>query len=115
LRRTFISLLLATGAEVPYVMRQVGHTDPNLTLSIYAQVMYRGEGERERLKAVVEGTDWALLGTGHGPMNDPIAQAAGDQLSLDVRETSANAEDSSDGRGWVRTSDLSRVRRALSH
>lgn len=44
LRRTFILLLLATGAEVPYVMRQVGHSDPKVTLSIYAQVMYRGEG-----------------------------------------------------------------------
>lgn len=66
LRRTFISLLLATGAEVPYVMRQVGHSDPKVTLSIYAQVMYRGEGERERLKTIVEGSDWALLGTGVG-------------------------------------------------
>jgi len=41
-------------------MRQVGHTDPKVTLSIYAQVMYRGEGERKRLKIVSEGTDWAL-------------------------------------------------------
>ena len=45
-------------------MRQVGHSDPKVTLSIYAQVMYRGEGERERLKTIVEGSDWALLGTG---------------------------------------------------
>ena len=59
----YISLLLATGAEVPYVMRQVGHADPKVTLSIYAQVMYRGEGERERLKAIVEGAVWALSGT----------------------------------------------------
>jgi integrase len=43
LRRTFISLLLAIGEEVPYVMRQVGHADPKVTLSIYAQVMFRGE------------------------------------------------------------------------
>jgi integrase len=63
LRRTFISLLLAIGEEAPYVMRQVGHADPKVTLSIYAQVMFRGEGERERLKALVEGPDWALLGT----------------------------------------------------
>lgn len=55
LRRTFISLLLATGSEDPYVMRQVGHSDPKVTLSIYAQVMYRGEGEQEKLKAIVEG------------------------------------------------------------
>jgi hypothetical protein len=30
-------------------MRQVGHADPKVTLSIYAQVRFRGEGERERL------------------------------------------------------------------
>lgn len=47
LRRTFISLLLAIGREVPYVMRQVGHVDPKVTLSIYAQVMYGGAGSTE--------------------------------------------------------------------
>jgi hypothetical protein len=111
LRRTFISLLLATGAEVPYVMRQVGHSDPKVTLSIYAQVMYRGEGERERLKIVSEGSDWALLGTG----GDFEAAEPGEQLTLDASESRAIAGDSTDGRGWARTSDLSRVRRALSH
>jgi hypothetical protein len=30
-------------------MCQVGHSDPKVTLSIYAQVMYRGEGGLERL------------------------------------------------------------------
>jgi hypothetical protein len=49
------------GPEVPYVMRQVGHADPNVTLSIYAQVMYRREGERERLQALVRRS---RLGTG---------------------------------------------------
>ena len=111
LRRTFISLLLATGAEVPYVMRQVGHTDPKVTLSIYAQVMYRGEGERERLKIVSEGSDWALLGTG----DDFAVPEPGEQLTLEAAESQSGAGDSADGRGWVRTSDLSRVRRALSH
>lgn len=86
LRRTFISLLLATGSEVPYVMRQVGHTDPKVTLSIYAQVMYRGEGERERLKAVVEGSVWALTGTGIDPRNAPTAAALGEQLPLTLLE-----------------------------
>jgi integrase len=79
LRRTYISLLLATGADVPYVMRQVGHADPKVTLSIYAQAMHRGEGERERLKMVSEGTDWALLGTG----NVSKAPEPGEQLSLE--------------------------------
>jgi integrase len=63
LRRTFISLLLALGEEVPYVMRQVGHSDPKVTLAIYAQVMFRGEGESERLRALVEGRFSALIGT----------------------------------------------------
>jgi len=39
LRRTFISLLLATGADVPYVMAQAGHADPKMTLGVYAQVI----------------------------------------------------------------------------
>ena len=54
LRRTFISLLLAAGDDPPYVMRQVGHSDPKVTLGIYAQVMLRKDGERERLRALVE-------------------------------------------------------------
>jgi hypothetical protein len=62
-RRTFILLLLAIGEDVPYVMGQVGPFDPKVTLSIYAQVMFRGEGERERLEALVNGSDWAPLGT----------------------------------------------------
>lgn len=39
LRRTFISLLLAAGADAPYVMAQAGHTDPKMTLGLYAQVI----------------------------------------------------------------------------
>ena len=55
LRRTFISLLLAAGEDPPYVMRQVGHRDPKVTLGVYAQVMFRKDGERERLRALVHG------------------------------------------------------------
>ncbi|MGO9319222.1 MAG: tyrosine-type recombinase/integrase [Solirubrobacteraceae bacterium] len=36
LRRTFISLQLAYGRDVPFVQRQAGHEDPRLTLRIYA-------------------------------------------------------------------------------
>jgi hypothetical protein len=39
LRRTFISLLLAADAPVPYVMAQAGHADPKMTLGIYASVI----------------------------------------------------------------------------
>ena len=58
LRRPFASLLFSNGDELPYVMSQLGHTHANMTLGIYAQVMQRKDGERERLKALVNGVDW---------------------------------------------------------
>jgi hypothetical protein len=64
MRRTFISLLLAIGEDVPYVMGQVGHADPKVTLSIYAQVMFRGEGERERLEGLINGSEPLSMGAG---------------------------------------------------
>jgi integrase len=55
LRRTFASLLFAIGESPPYVMAQMGHTTPNLTLAIYARQMNRRDGEPERLEAIVRG------------------------------------------------------------
>jgi integrase len=63
LRRTFASLLFAIGEAPLYVMAQMGHTTPNLTLAIYARQMDRRDWEPERLKALVEGRDWAPTGT----------------------------------------------------
>jgi hypothetical protein len=55
MRRTVISVLFALGYELPVVMAQVGHSDGRLTLNTYARVMLRGEDERARLRALVEG------------------------------------------------------------
>jgi hypothetical protein len=44
-------------------MAQLGHTDPGFTLRVYAHAMRRPEGDKERLKALVEGRDWAPMGT----------------------------------------------------
>ena len=41
LRRTYISIMLSAGADVPYVQAQVGHKDPKLTLRIYALMLQR--------------------------------------------------------------------------
>jgi integrase len=41
LRRTYISMMFAAGAEIPYVMAQVGHDDSAVTLQIYARVLKR--------------------------------------------------------------------------
>jgi integrase len=62
LRRTFASLLFAIGETPPYVMAQMGHTTAELTLAVYARQMARRDGEPERLRALVEGSDWAELG-----------------------------------------------------
>ena len=62
LRRTFASLLFAIGEAPPYVMAQMGHTTPNLTLSIYARQMDRRDGEPARLKALVEGSESRFIG-----------------------------------------------------
>jgi integrase len=63
LRRTFASLLYAIGEDPPTVMAEMGHTTPELALTIYAQAMRRDDGERERLRALVEGSQTAPIGT----------------------------------------------------
>ena len=110
LRRTFASLLFALGRSAPEVMDQLGHTDPKLTLRIYARAMRRDPGENERLQALAGASFWAPMGTG--------AQIEADDTPPDATPTNENPRTSrgfQHGRGWARTSDLSRVKRALSH
>ena len=56
LRRTYISARFALGWEVPVVMAEVGHSDPKVTLGIYAQVMRRDADARKRLRVLLEGS-----------------------------------------------------------
>lgn len=55
LRHTFASLLIARGEDPASVMAQLGHADPAFTLRVYAHAMRRRDGERERLRALVDG------------------------------------------------------------
>jgi integrase len=64
LRRTFGSLLIAIGKDPAYVMAQMGHTSPTMTLGLYAQVMNVAEADRDRLRALVDGGDLAVAGSG---------------------------------------------------
>jgi integrase len=41
LRRTYVSLMLAAGADLRWVQSQVGHEDAKMTLDVYAQVLQR--------------------------------------------------------------------------
>jgi len=55
LRRTFASILCATGTDLMVISEQLGHADLKVTYRIYTKVMRRGAEERERLRALVEG------------------------------------------------------------
>ncbi|HMJ02272.1 MAG TPA: site-specific integrase [Conexibacter sp.] len=63
LRRTFASLLLASGADVPYVMAQLGHADPKMTLGVYAKVIASKTDHGAELDGLVGAADWAPSGT----------------------------------------------------
>jgi integrase len=63
LRHTFASILAALNTPMPEVIAQLGHTDPAFTLRVYAHMMRRDQDELDRLRALVEGRDWAPMGT----------------------------------------------------
>jgi hypothetical protein len=44
-------------------MRAMGHMSPQMTFGAYAAAMDWGEGEADRLRALVEGVDWVATGT----------------------------------------------------
>jgi integrase len=62
LRRTFCSVLYALGEDPGVVMDEMGHTDPALALRVYRQAMRRDEGEKAKLRALVEGGQLAFRG-----------------------------------------------------
>jgi integrase len=64
LRRTFISLLLAAGADVPYVMAQAGHTDPKMTLGVYAGVIASKADHGAALDGLLGGSGQSRAATG---------------------------------------------------
>ena len=58
LRRTFASWLIAEGEDAAYVMQQLGHTDPAMTLGLYARALRskarRPHARRHAVDAVQE-------------------------------------------------------------
>lgn len=68
LRRTFASLLLASGADVPYAMAQLGHENPQMTLGIYAKVIQSKADHGAALDGLVGASEWALTGTNGDPV-----------------------------------------------
>jgi hypothetical protein len=131
---------LLARAPLPYVMDEVGHADSKTTLEIYAQVQKRASrrsvqrrvrpiaqrrGQQHRpcplLNIALSAANVALWrpslpcsrgrGGPAGPRSGPR------RPPTHGRGTSIRQEIPADryGHGWARTSDLSRVKRALSH
>ena len=111
LRHTFASILFVRGEDPPYVMAQLGHTDPAFTLRVYAHAMRRDEGGKEAVKPLVDGRHWAPLGTSGA--DDPSEPPR--EVDLENDESPADAGLPDDGRGGFRTCDHSGVKRALCH
>jgi len=63
LRHTFASLLVRAGHDPAYVMAQLGHTDPAVTLGIYAHALRQPSDAGARLDALVAGSIGHSLGT----------------------------------------------------
>ncbi len=55
LRRTFCSVMCAIGEDPGVVMEEMGHTDAAFTFRVYRQGMRRDEGEKNAMRALVEG------------------------------------------------------------
>jgi hypothetical protein len=52
-------VLIALGQDPTYVMGQMGHTDPTVTLGLYAKVMQVSDADGDRLRDLVAGrTDY---------------------------------------------------------
>src|SRR4051812_36086397 len=102
LRHTFASILAALNRPMPDTIAQLGHTDPGFTLRVYAHTMRRGDDERERLLALVEGREWASMGTGE-PEARSAAEAEG---ALEAKKNPAGAGLFAEAAEGTRTLDL---------
>jgi hypothetical protein len=109
LRPTYISLRVALGHDPATIAQDAGHADMAVTCRIYTHVMRLQEGDRERLKALVNGGVLAPNGTG-AATKDP--NNAGEQSSRND-ETTGFPGASPDSWGETRTPDLTIMSRAL--
>jgi integrase len=82
LRHTYISLRVALGHDPATIAQDAGHADMAVTFRIYTHVMRLQEGDRERLKALVNGGVLAVIGSG----------TAGEDPNATGKQTSRNDE-----------------------
>jgi integrase len=76
LRRTFCALLYEAGASPAYAMQQMGHTSAALALEIYSKVMTLKRDTGARMDALLQGADWAQVGTNSREAEEPLTALA---------------------------------------
>lgn len=86
LRHTFASLLVAQGANVVFVSRQLGHASPDITLGVYAHLFDAAE-HADRASAALEASFGAMLDgnelrTATGAVGQPAAIAEGGKVAF---------------------------------
>jgi integrase len=108
LRHTYISLRVALGDDLAAVSRDAGHADTNVTFRIYTHVMSLGEGDRARLRALVDGGVCAPLSS-----SGTTAPVAPDATSPRNDENPHEQEAFGGSWGGTRTPDLTIMSRAL--
>src|SRR4051794_28936383 len=109
LRHTYISLRVALGDDPTTIAQDAGHADMAVTFRIYTHVMRLQDGDRERLKALVEGRVLAPIGTGTPSHDSEGASAAAPEDA----KTPDNAGAFEGSWGETRTPDLTIMSRAL--
>jgi integrase len=74
LRRTFASLCFSAGRDLRWVMGQLGHEDPRMTLAVYAQCMKRSQIDEAVVWQLMRFTNEPedLHKRGFGPTNGPM-------------------------------------------
>jgi integrase len=73
LRHTFASLLIAAGADVVFVSRQLGHAGPEITLKVYSH-LYDAHKNAHRMRALLESSLGATLAGGGEAAEDKAAE-----------------------------------------
>jgi integrase len=109
LRHTYISLRVALGDDAATIAQDAGHADMAVTFRIYTHVMRLQEGDRERLRALVNGGVLAQSGT--GAVSVPPAEPSRDEPEND--ESPVDTGISGGSWGGTRTPDLTIMSRAL--
>ena len=74
LRRTYAALLFEAGASPRYAMSQLGHTDANMSLSVYAKVMDVQRDTGAKMDALISATIGEYATSEAAPLSETLTE-----------------------------------------